>query len=258
MNYRYHRPHKLIAAHVRTILLLEGFSQSSSSDLPLVTNGMPALLCTTEKDPAGGKRITKMALFGKSVPPECWDIDTGKTIIAFFFKPFALAGIFNLPAVNLLDAPVDLQTWAPHKINALRTQLSYAESTQQKVDVLEHFLIHQLEENCKVCEIIRTATDEIMHDPNTEILSALVQKLNLNERTFQRMFKKYVGVTASQYRRICQFQLSFTQVRAKEFDTLTDVAFDNGFADQSHFIRSFKEFADITPNHYLREGLKKM
>jgi AraC-like DNA-binding protein len=46
-------------------------------------------------------------------------------------------------------------------------------------------------------------------------------------------------------------------VRAKEFNTLTDVAFDNGFADQSHFIRSFKEFADITPNDYLRSGLKE-
>ncbi|MBA4058005.1 MAG: AraC family transcriptional regulator, partial [Marivirga sp.] len=57
--------------------------------------------------------------------------------------------------------------------------------------------------------------------------------------------------------RICQFQLSFAQVRAKEFNTLTDVAYDNGFADQSHFIRSFREFVDTTPNHYLRWGLKE-
>jgi AraC-like DNA-binding protein len=46
-------------------------------------------------------------------------------------------------------------------------------------------------------------------------------------------------------------------VRSKEFQTLADVAYDNGFADQSHFIRSFKEFTETTPNTYLRSGLKE-
>jgi AraC-like DNA-binding protein len=88
-----------------------------------------------------------------------------------------------------------------------------------------------------------------------EILSATLENLNISIRTFQRIFKKYVGVTPSQYRRICQFQFSFAQLRAKQFNKLTDVAFDNGFADQSHFIRSFREFTQITPQDYIRSGL---
>ena len=88
-----------------------------------------------------------------------------------------------------------------------------------------------------------------------EILSVLLNKLNLTERTFQRIFKKYVGITPNQYRRICQFQISFAQLRSKKFDTLTDVAYDNGFADQSHFIRSFREFTQITPGNYLKFGM---
>jgi AraC-like DNA-binding protein len=94
-----------------------------------------------------------------------------------------------------------------------------------------------------------------MYNPGTEILSEMLRKLNLNERTFQRLFKKYVGVTPGHYRRICQFQVSFSQLRSNEFNKLTDVAYDNGFADQSHFIRSFREFTQTTPNDYLRTGL---
>ena len=113
-----------------------------------------------------------------------------------------------------------------------------------------------LQQNKKKCEIIKYATDEIMCNPSTEILTTIQTELDLNERTFQRIFKKYVGITPNQYRRICQFQVSFTQLRAKEFNKLTDVAYENGFADQSHFIRSFKEFTQTTPNDYLRSGLK--
>ena len=148
--------------------------------------------------------------------------------------------------------PIDLCNWSPHKTNALRTQLMYAGSTTRKLEVLDNLLIHQLQQNKKECEIIRYATDEIMCNPGTEILSIILNKLNLNERSFQRIFKKYVGITPNQYRRICQFQLSFAQVRAKDFNKLTDVAYDNGFADQSHFTRMFRSFVGVTPAAWRR------
>jgi len=256
MKYWYQKPHLLLSEYVRTVLILEGFSQPAAEQLPLVTNGMPALLCRTEKDRSGNEDILQLTLFGRSTTADSWTINENTTIIAYFFKPFALSTVFNVPAKKLIDDPVDLSIWSPHKTNALRTQLVYAVSTKQKIEVLDNLLIHQLQQNNKECEIIKYATDQIMLDPGTEILSAILNKLDLNERTFQRTFKKYVGVTPSQYRRICQFQVSFDQLRAKGFNKLTDIAYDNGFADQSHFIRSFKEFTKITPNSYLQSGLK--
>ncbi|MES1223360.1 MAG: helix-turn-helix domain-containing protein, partial [Bacteroidota bacterium] len=175
---------------------------------------------------------------------------------ACFFKPFAMAAMFGIPTPRLAKSPIDLCNWNAHKTNAIKTQLFYATTTLLKIKLLDNLLVHQLQQNKKECTIIKYATDEIMCNPGTEILSEIQNKLNLNERTFQRIFKKYVGITPSQYRRICQFQLSFSQLRAKEFDKLTDIAYENGFADQSHFIRSFREFTQITPNDYLNSGLK--
>lgn len=258
MKYWYQKPHQLLTEYIRTVLVLEGFSPPNAEQLPLVTNGMPALLCRTEKTEHGNEDILHLMLFGKSTTAESWTINNETTIIAYFFKPFALSTVFNLPAKKLIREPVELSNWNPHKTNALKTQLIYAPSTTKKIEALDSLLIHQLEENKNQCEIIKFATDEIMSDPGTEILSAVLNKLELNERTFQRIFKKYVGVTPNQYRRICQFQVSFEQIRGKGFDKLTDIAYDNGFADQSHFIRSFKEFTQTTPKDYLRSGLKEI
>ena len=256
MKHWYQQPHQLLSEYVKTVLILEGFSESGPGDLPWVTNGMSTLFCKTEKGEFGNEKIIQLALFGKSVPEEDCEAGINTTIIAYFFKPFALASIFNLAAAKVLEVPVELINWSPHKANALQTQLIYAGSTTRKIEVLDNLLIHQLQQHQRECEIIKFATDQIMYNPGTEILSEMLSKLNLNERTFQRLFKKYVGVTPGHYRRICQFQVSFSQLRSNEFNKLTDVAYDNGFADQSHFIRSFREFTQTTPNDYLKTGLK--
>lgn len=257
MKHQYQKPHHELTDYVRTVLVLEGFSEDNSVDLPLVTQGMPALFCKTERDADGIEKVERLALFGKTVSPDLWKINPGTTIITYFFKPFAIACIFNVPAAKIVDVPLDLSSWNAHKANALKTQLAYGDTTSRKTEVLDHLLISQLEENQKACEVIRIATDQMMLNSNTDVLSSLLKKLGLNERTFQRMFKKYVGVTPNHYRRICQFHASFTQVRSQEFETLSDVAYDNGFADQSHFIRSFKEFTETTPNQYIQSGLKE-
>jgi hypothetical protein len=62
--------------------------------------------------------------------------------------------------------------------------------------VLDNLLIYQLQQNNKECDIIKYATDEIMCNPGTEILSAILSKLDLNERTFQRTFKKRANSTS--------------------------------------------------------------
>jgi len=236
---------------------VEGSAETGTSKQPLFTNGMPALVCRTEKDRAGNEHVIQLTLFAKSTPSGSWLAEENTIIIAYFFKPFSMAAMFNIPVNKLMAAPIDLSCWNPHKTNALKVQLMCASTTTAKVDVLDNLLIHLLQLNKRECEIIKYSTDEMMCNPGAEILSVLLNKLNINERSFQRLFKKYVGITPNQYRRICQFQLSFTQLRGNDFNKLTDVAFDNGFADQSHFIRSFKEFTQITPQEYLRSGLKE-
>jgi AraC-like DNA-binding protein len=55
------------------------------------------------------------------------------------------------------------------------------------------------------------------------------------------------------YSRVCQFNTAFQQLNHYHFIKYSDIAYDNGFADQSHFIRVFKEFTNLTPSDYLQK-----
>jgi len=248
MKYSYHKPNDKISDYVRTILVFNNFSENKSSDLPLFTNGMPALLC---------KGDNNIRLFGQSVPDKELIQKNNETIVAFFFKPFALGTIFKLSAQDLKEIPVELNQWNGQKTMALKLQLHHSKSTHAKIEILSHFIHTQIENNQRDCEIIRYATDAFMQDSNAEAISKLLGELHLPERTFQRIFKRYVGITANEYRRICQHYFAFSQLKSGHFKKLTDVALDNGYFDQSHYNRTFKEFTKTTPNEYLQSGLDK-
>ena len=248
MKYDYQTVSPQIAEYVRTVLVFDNSADSNGSDLPLFTNGMPTLLY---------KANNQITLFGKSVPDKEWNTGDHETIIAFFFKPFSLGTTFKLSARALNQNPVELNLWNAQKAMALNLQLYHSKSTKEKVEIFSHFIFTQIQSNKRVCEIIRYATDKLMQDSNADVLSELLQQLSLTERTFQRIFKKYVGITANEYKRICQFHFAFSQLKGKHFDKMTDVAYANGYFDQSHYIRSFKAFTNTTPGEYLQSGLDK-
>jgi AraC-like DNA-binding protein len=80
------------------------------------------------------------------------------------------------------------------------------------------------------------------------------RELNIYERTLQRMFEKHIGISPNIYRRICQFNSAFTDLNLGNYNNLSDIANNHGYADQSHYIRAFKEFTNITPGEYLNLG----
>ena len=81
MKYWYQKPNQLLSGYVRTVLILEGFSQPDAEQQPLVTQGMPAFLCRTERDLSGNENVLQLTLFGRSTTSDPWTINDNTTII---------------------------------------------------------------------------------------------------------------------------------------------------------------------------------
>ncbi|WP_312993388.1 helix-turn-helix transcriptional regulator [Chryseobacterium flavum] len=98
--------------------------------------------------------------------------------------------------------------------------------------------------------------NEILHENATEnlTLTGIAETLNIHPVHLSRDFHKYFHCNLGEYLRKLKVNKSIKLLNTP--CSLTDIALECGFADQSHFIRCFKENIGITPLKY-RNLLKK-
>ncbi|ALL06076.1 AraC family transcriptional regulator [Pedobacter sp. PACM 27299] len=97
-----------------------------------------------------------------------------------------------------------------------------------------------------VMKIRELLNDDLSYDWSLYNLS---KQLDIHPVHLSRDFSKYFGCGIGQYIRAIRVQQSLSMI-VKGESSLTAIALDCGFADQSHFIRSFKSLHQITPFAY--------
>lgn len=246
-------PCEKISSYVERILVIENALVTNPFTLPLYANGAPTLLFQTAKGTIKNNS-NNLTLFGQTVFPETLTIRDNFTLIAYFFKPFALFSLFGVSAQELTNNPIDLNLLSPSITTRLQEQLLNAATPTEMLALLNEYVFSLITKSKANCQLISNATLAIAQNASKDALLKVQQELHVTERTFQRMFEKNIGIAPSLFRRISQFNNAFQQLNNRQFSKLSDIAFSNGYADQSHYIRAFKEFTGITPKDYLKFG----
>jgi AraC-like DNA-binding protein len=252
MNVTYKKPSDKLSEYVQEILVIENYHVAVPFCLPLFANGTPTLLFHTAQGQFK-KNSGHLTLFGQTILPDKLQIKDNFTLIAYFLKPYSLISLFDISAQELTDKPVDFNLFS--KRNRLQEQLLNSNTAGEMILVLDNYLFSLIPKNIKDRPLIKHASETIFKNPTRQVLSEIQKDLCVTERTLQRMFEKNIGVSPNQFRKIHQFNKAFRQLNNREFQNLSDIAYDNGYADQSHYIRAFKEFTNITPKEYLHLGI---
>jgi len=100
---------------------------------------------------------------------------------------------------------------------------------------------------------IKLAINLILNANGAISIKKLREKLCVTERTLERHFLKEIGVNAKQFAKIIQFRSAMKQMTETDYINLTEIGYDSGFADQSHFIRSFKRYTGKSPKKFLQQ-----
>lgn len=79
-------------------------------------------------------------------------------------------------------------------------------------------------------------------------LEDLAQECGMRKETLIRTFKQDTGLTPGSYLNIAR--IDFARERLRAGDDIADVGYQSGFADQSHFHRTFVNYTAATPRQY--------
>ena len=159
-------------------------------------------------------------------------------------KPHALQALLGVNASVLTNACVELREFsAPH----LNAKLLEARNEQERVTLLMSYLMAKLKQAQTRDRLVEESL-RLIHKNTTSItVNALLERLNLSERQFEKRFVQTVGLPPQFYIRIKRFNEAIRLIQTREFEKLTDVAHSLNFYDQSHFIRDIKAFSGVTP-----------
>ena len=80
-------------------------------------------------------------------------------------------------------------------------------------------------------------------------LSELSLAADVHPVTISKYFRKYFSCTLGEYLRKLKIEKSIPLIKNSE-ESLTEIAFHCGFADQSHFIRNFKQMTGFLPKEF--------
>ncbi len=94
---------------------------------------------------------------------------------------------------------------------------------------------------------------EFLHDGCDHMsLDFLSKELNVHPVHLSRSIPKYLGTTLGDYLRQQKIKKALSYMMNPKL-SLTEIAYQCGFSDQSHFSRTFKLYFAKTPNRYRKE-----
>ncbi|WP_316833973.1 helix-turn-helix transcriptional regulator [Pedobacter nutrimenti] len=261
MNYQEILPPEHLRDHIRYCWTLEStHTETNITPFRTMADGCPGLIYQPKSVGTlyqGSKQLSDLFLFGQSTHYAELQLSGNFQAIGIHFYPNALKTLFGLPAEELTDSCLNLEELIKKKHPVLSDQLLYAPAANDQLEILFHYLNIERQSSLHLQDAtMKHALTQIIQSKGLASLKRLQDDLGLSERSMERKFKAYTGISPKLFSRICRFQASLIQLRKNEYNKFSDIAYENNYADQSHFIRSFKEFAGFSPFQYQKKSLE--
>jgi AraC-like DNA-binding protein len=137
---------------------------------------------------------------------------------------------------------------------SVNVKLKESSDVRTRLDILEKELVLILVHNNDSPERFQKIFKALKHNGNSQQITSFCRQNNINIRNLERLYNKYVGVPANTYGTLNRFHSSLNRLLYKDFSKLSDLAYDNGYFDQMHFIKEFKRFTGGTPKDFVTKN----
>lgn len=172
------------------------------------------------------------------------------------FKTNGSYPFLKTPIYQLNDKVVDAQEIFGDEIIELREQILKNKNATAKFESVENWLLNKFDvnkiPNIEVLDILL----KLKAKPITES-SKIIASYPNSQKHLISQFKNYFGLTPKVFHRIFRFNEILKKIQNKEQLVWSQIAYEFGYSDQSHFIKEFKEFSGFNPQEFIRSDYHK-
>ncbi len=192
---------------------------------------------------------TSIVVLGKYKEPLLLKYRNFVDEIAINFTPTGLNYFFKENHDKIIDKPIKFlknEKWSKFSKKLFKAKRN------ERISLLENFLLSHLIE--KDLSVIENIIDKIKSNKSLKIKN-ISQEMNMSERTINRIFHKYIGLSPKDFKKILRLRSSFTMHNKKI--SLTELCLNNDYYDSSHFTNEFKILTKRNPRNFFN-SIKKI
>lgn len=260
MNYNFAQPSEKLKPYIKQYWALNNIlTNGEKYTQRIIPNGLPELILYLGPKPKAhtGNRSLEDHFLLNGQQNDYYDIliSDSLSIFSILFTPHGISQFFTLPINELQNNSVPLKYINKDLYEELESKLSKEISFPEKVNIVEGCLSKLLKNNDREYEFKRitsTIQDIRLAKGNIDI-DTLASNACLSRKQFERIFTEYIGISPKQYLKTIRLQATIYFKSRHKSSSLTELAYENGYYDQSHFINDFKILTGLTPKQFFND-----
>jgi AraC-like DNA-binding protein len=255
-------PEPRLAASVARIWTLEGRAADLAVPLqPVLPDGCPELVLHLadpfERVDADGRSVVQPSIiFAGQLTRQMSLRPTGRVaVVGVRFHPDGASALLRHAQSELAGETVAASQLSPALARMFASIRSSTDDPAQAALLVQSELARVVEP-ASIDARVRHAVALIRRAHGLTPIDSVAAAVSMTRRHLERRFLEAVGVSPKRLSRITRFQRALRVLERVDADRPgTDTAARCGYADQSHFIREFKELAGCSPStHLLSRG----
>ncbi len=172
-------------------------------------------------------------------------------IFGLRFRPWGLYNLIKIPLHEFKDTVISLSEISPKLTKELDEAIEDSCSNPQRCKNLQKFLLNKLATDKPAgMPVIKYTLDVIRSADRFSVLKH-AESTGISHKNLNRSFKKFTGLTIKEYHKIFRLRKTLNFLSGGIIPNWAELAASNGFFDQSHLIKEFKDYSGCTPIEYL-------
>jgi AraC-like DNA-binding protein len=167
------------------------------------------------------------------------------------FTPLGAHKLLGIPQDQLANNFVDMLTLPVKNTDTLYAALDGNRSNIETcLAEMDRWFLQKLSENTEQGHL--TLLGDMLRDLNSvenlPTVTELCAQLGLTKISLERYFKQAIGLPPKAYLKLLRFNKAYQIIQAHTDKTWAEIAHENGYFDQAHFIKEFKTIYGYTPS----------